>query len=54
MQILPNVYFNRYSTLLAPANEVLIPTELLSSKSVWTPDRELGLFLVFLIHLLLS
>ncbi|CAO2142163.1 unnamed protein product, partial [Urochloa humidicola] len=34
--------FNGYSTLLAPANEVLIPPELLSSKTVWTPDRELG------------
>ncbi|XBI81682.1 hypothetical protein VPH35_090535 [Triticum aestivum] len=41
-QILPNVYSKGYSTLLAPANEALIPPELLSSKTVWTPDRELG------------
>uniref|UniRef100_A0A453N2P5 Large ribosomal subunit protein uL4m n=1 Tax=Aegilops tauschii subsp. strangulata TaxID=200361 RepID=A0A453N2P5_AEGTS len=41
-KILPNVYSNGYSTLMAPANEVLIPPELLSSKTVWTPDRELG------------
>jgi len=40
-QILPA---SGYSTLLAPANEVLIPPELLSSKTVWTPDRELGTF----------
>lgn len=39
---LPAFCFNGYSTLLAPANEVLIPPELLSSKTVWTPDRELG------------
>jgi hypothetical protein len=50
LQILPNVYCNRYSTLLAPANEALIPPELLSSKTVWTPDRELGMFLVYDIH----
>uniref|UniRef100_A0A453KZK2 Large ribosomal subunit protein uL4m n=1 Tax=Aegilops tauschii subsp. strangulata TaxID=200361 RepID=A0A453KZK2_AEGTS len=42
MYILPNVYSKGYSTLLAPANEALIPPELLSSKTVWTPDRELG------------
>ncbi|KAF0896723.1 hypothetical protein E2562_027064 [Oryza meyeriana var. granulata] len=41
-QKLPAVCLNGYSTLLAPANEVLIPQELLSSKTVWTPDRELG------------
>ncbi|KAF7065851.1 LOW QUALITY PROTEIN: hypothetical protein CFC21_071922 [Triticum aestivum] len=41
-KILPNVYSKGYSTLLAPANEALIPPELLSSKTVWTPDRELG------------
>ncbi|KAM0898240.1 hypothetical protein ACQ4PT_022047 [Festuca glaucescens] len=41
-KIFPNVYCSRYSTLSAPANEVLIPPELLSSKAVWTPDRELG------------
>nr|CAB3490147.1 unnamed protein product [Digitaria exilis] len=39
---LPPFCFNGYSTLLTPANEVLIPPELLSSKTVWTPDRELG------------
>ncbi|CAL4983822.1 unnamed protein product [Urochloa decumbens] len=39
---LPPFCYNGYSTLLAPANEVLIPPELLSSKTVWTPDRELG------------
>jgi large subunit ribosomal protein L4 len=42
LQNLPAVCLNGYSTLLAPANEVLIPQELLSSKTVWTPDRELG------------
>ncbi|PUZ37892.1 hypothetical protein GQ55_9G155100 [Panicum hallii var. hallii] len=41
-QNLPASCFSGYSTLLAPANEVLIPPELLSSKTVWTPDRELG------------
>ncbi|PUZ45326.1 hypothetical protein GQ55_8G213800 [Panicum hallii var. hallii] len=41
-RILPASCFSGYSTLLAPANEVLIPPELLSSKTVWTPDRELG------------
>ncbi|KAF8673577.1 hypothetical protein HU200_048664 [Digitaria exilis] len=41
-QNLPPFCFNGYSTLLTPANEVLIPPELLSSKTVWTPDRELG------------
>ncbi|CAD6261097.1 unnamed protein product [Miscanthus lutarioriparius] len=35
-------FFNGYSTLLAPQSEVLIPPELLSSRTVWTPDRELG------------
>ncbi|KAG8090247.1 hypothetical protein GUJ93_ZPchr0011g27283 [Zizania palustris] len=39
---LPTVCFNGYSTLVAPANDVLIPQELLSSKTIWTPDRELG------------
>ncbi|RLM59161.1 hypothetical protein C2845_PM18G09710 [Panicum miliaceum] len=39
---LPASCFSGYSTLLALANEVLIPPELLSSKTVWTPDRELG------------
>lgn len=43
-QNLPAFCFNGYSTLLAPASEVLIPQELLSSKTVWTPDRELGKF----------
>jgi large subunit ribosomal protein L4 len=43
-QNLPAFCFHGYSTLLAPANEVLIPPELLSSKTVWTPDRELGMF----------
>ena len=43
-QNLPASCFSGYSTLLAPANEVLIPPELLSSKTVWTPDRELGTF----------
>nr|CAB3491871.1 unnamed protein product [Digitaria exilis] len=41
-QNLPPFCFNGYSTLLTPANEVLIPPELISSKTVWTPDRELG------------
>ncbi|EES10663.1 hypothetical protein BDA96_06G063400 [Sorghum bicolor] len=39
---LPGFFFNGYSTLLAPPSEVLIPPELLSSRTVWTPDRELG------------
>ena len=40
----PGFFFNGYSTLLAPPSEVLIPPELLSSRTVWTPDRELGKF----------
>ncbi|XP_066333130.1 uncharacterized protein [Miscanthus floridulus] len=39
---LPGFFFNGYSTLLAPPSEVLIPPELLSSRTVWTPDQELG------------
>ncbi|KAG0547125.1 hypothetical protein BDA96_01G052100 [Sorghum bicolor] len=38
----PGFFFNGYSTLLALPSEVLIPPELLSSRTVWTPDRELG------------
>ncbi|WVZ50851.1 hypothetical protein U9M48_002063 [Paspalum notatum var. saurae] len=40
---LPPFCFNGYSTLLAPASEALIPPELLSSKTLWTPDREIDL-----------
>jgi len=43
-QNLLGFFFNGYSTLLAPPSEVLIPPELLSSRTVWTPDRELGKF----------
>jgi len=43
-QNLQGFFFNGYSTLLAPPGEVLIPPELLSSRTVWTPDRELGKF----------
>jgi hypothetical protein len=49
LQNLPPLCFNGFSTLLAPANEVVIPPELLSSKTVWTPDRELGNFLYHLL-----
>ncbi|XP_066337295.1 uncharacterized protein [Miscanthus floridulus] len=34
--------FIGYSALLAPASEVLIPPELLASKTMWTPDWKLG------------
>jgi hypothetical protein len=36
-----------YSTLETHENEVLIPPELLSGRSVLTPDRQFGNFIVF-------
>uniref|UniRef100_A0A0A9DK17 Pco148683 n=1 Tax=Arundo donax TaxID=35708 RepID=A0A0A9DK17_ARUDO len=38
-----------YSALVAPSNEVLIPPELLSSQTVWTPERKIGSILFLLV-----
>nr|TKW29178.1 hypothetical protein SEVIR_3G379200v2 [Setaria viridis] len=39
---IPTFCSSRYSTLVAPSNEVLIPPELLSSQTVGTPKRTIG------------
>nr|ABA98275.1 ribosomal protein L4/L1 family protein [Oryza sativa Japonica Group] len=39
---IPAVCFSRYSTLVTPSDEVLVPPELLSSRTVGTPERKIG------------
>ncbi|CAL4892229.1 unnamed protein product [Urochloa decumbens] len=39
---IPTFCSSGYSTLIAPSNEVIIPPELLSSQTVWTPERKIG------------
>ncbi|BAF29808.2 Os12g0488600 [Oryza sativa Japonica Group] len=42
LQNIPAVCFSRYSTLVTPSDEVLVPPELLSSRTVGTPERKIG------------
>lgn len=51
LQNIPTFCSSGYSTLIAPSNEVLIPPELLSSQTVWTPERTIGNILFLLLIL---